>query len=176
MESSRASPEVRRLTECIEEMRETVQSSGFAVYPNTVQHQQIWNGVGEIVKTAFVPEIDDDEIKAVMGLGVDTYLKILLLLGVGVFSMKPDNSYVELIKKMAYNQKLLVVIATSDYIYGTNYNFCHGFLGKDLLNMTRRKLSSLSVASGEAISSRLTRLDSRCGYNPQVVLDRRNKR
>jgi hypothetical protein len=53
--------------------------------PNTVQHQQIWNGVGEIVKTAFVPEIDDDEIKAVMGLGVDTYLKILLLLGVGVF-------------------------------------------------------------------------------------------
>jgi hypothetical protein len=45
--------------------------------------------------------------------------------------MKPDNSYVELIKKMAYNQKLLVVIATSDYIYGTNYNFCHGFLGKD---------------------------------------------
>jgi hypothetical protein len=75
-----------------------------------------------------------------MGLGVDTYLKILLLLGVGVFSMKPDNSYVELIKKMAYNQKLLVVIATSDYIYGTNYNFCHGFLGKDLLNMTQQKI------------------------------------
>jgi hypothetical protein len=76
MESSRASPEVRRLTECIEEMRNRPERvSGFAVYPNTVQHQQIWNGVGEIVKTAFVPEIDDDEIKAVMGLGVDTYLK-----------------------------------------------------------------------------------------------------
>jgi hypothetical protein len=97
MESSRASPEVRRLTECIEEMRETVQSVSLdsQYIPNTVQHQQIWNGVGEIVKTAFVPEIDDDEIKAVMGLGVDTYLKILLLLGVGAFSMKPDNSYVD---------------------------------------------------------------------------------
>jgi hypothetical protein len=84
MESSRASPEVRRLTECIEEMaRPDVSDSQYI--PNTVQHQQIWNGVGEIVKTAFVPEIDDDEIKAVMGLGVDTYLKILLLLGVGVF-------------------------------------------------------------------------------------------
>jgi hypothetical protein len=62
------------LTECIEEMRETVQSVSLIYIPNTVQHQQIWNGV-EIVKTAFVPEIDDDEIKAVMGLGVDTYLK-----------------------------------------------------------------------------------------------------
>jgi hypothetical protein len=62
MESSRASPEVRRLTECIEEMRETVQSvSLIRSIPNTVQHQQIWNGVGEIVKTAFVPEIDDDD-------------------------------------------------------------------------------------------------------------------
>jgi hypothetical protein len=102
MESSRASPEVRRLTECIEEMRETVQSVSLdSQYINTVQHQQIWNW--EIVKTAFVPEIDDDEIKAVMGLGVDTYLKILLLLGVGVFSMKPDNSYVELIKKITRN-------------------------------------------------------------------------
>jgi hypothetical protein len=108
--------------------------SGFAVYPNTVQHQQIWNGVGEIVKTAFVPEIDDDE--GGYGVGRGYVFKILLLLGVGVFSMKPDNSYVELIKKMAYNQKLLVVIATSDY-FGTNYNFCHGFLGKDLLNMQK---------------------------------------
>jgi hypothetical protein len=68
MESSRASPgaaidrvyrgDARNRPERV---------SGFAVYPNTVQHQQIWNGVGEIVKTAFVPEIDDDEIKAVMG-------------------------------------------------------------------------------------------------------------
>jgi hypothetical protein len=87
----------------------------------------------EIVKTAFVPEIDDDEIKAVMGLGVDTYLKILLLLGVGVFSMKPDNSYVELIKKMAYNQKLLVVIATSDYIYGLTTISAMGFWVKTCL-------------------------------------------
>jgi hypothetical protein len=68
--------------------------------PNTVQHQQIWNGV-EIVKTAFVPEIDDDD-KGGYGVGRGYVFKILLL-GVGVFS-KPDNSYVELIKKMAYNR------------------------------------------------------------------------
>jgi hypothetical protein len=80
--------------------------------------------------------------------------------------MKPDNSYVELIKKMAYTRNL-VVIATSDYIYGTNYNFCHGFLGKDLLNMTQQKIiQSIGRIGRGNISSRLTRLDSRCGYNP----------
>jgi hypothetical protein len=142
MESSRASPEVRRLTEVIESMRENIQSMSLdpQYVPNTVQHQQLWNGMGKPVKTAFVPCIEDEEIKTVMSLNVDTYLKILLLLGVGVFSLGSDTSYVELIKKMAYNQKLFVVVATSDYIYGTNYNFCHGFLGKDLINMTQQKI------------------------------------
>lgn len=142
MENSRVSPEIRRLMDGIEDMRENIQcvSLDSQYIPNTVQHQQMWSSIGDIVKTAFVPTIDDEEIKTVMGLNVDTYLKILLLLGVGVFSLEPDNSYIELIKKMAYNQKLFVIIATSDYIYGTNYNFCHGFLGKDLLNMTQQKI------------------------------------
>jgi hypothetical protein len=113
-------------------------------------------------------------IKSGYGVGRGYVFKILLLLGVGVFSMKPDNSYVELIKEMAYNQKLLVVIA-SDYIYGTNYNFCHGFLGKDLLNMTQKNYPVYRSHRARQYPADL-RLDSRCGYNPQVVLDRRNKR
>jgi hypothetical protein len=32
-----------------------------------------------------------------------------------------------------------MIIATSDYIYGTNYQFCHGFLSKDL-NLTQEKV------------------------------------
>jgi hypothetical protein len=32
-----------------------------------------------------------------------------------------------------------MIIASSDYIYGTNYQFCHGFIGKDLTNMTQQK-------------------------------------
>jgi hypothetical protein len=34
---------------------------------------------------------------------------------------------------------LFLIIASSDYIYGTNYQFCHGFIGKDLTNMTQQK-------------------------------------
>jgi hypothetical protein len=52
--------------------------------------------------------------------------------------MKPDNSYVELIKKMAYNQKLLVVIATSITFTGLTTISAMGF--KDLLNMTQQKI------------------------------------
>jgi hypothetical protein len=40
---------------------------------------------------------------------------------------------------LANNKQLFLIIATSDYIYGTNYQFCHGFLGKDLLKMTQQK-------------------------------------
>jgi hypothetical protein len=42
-------------------------------------------------------------------------------------------------KKLADEQKLYMIIASSDYIYGTNYQFCHGFLSKDL-NLTQEKL------------------------------------
>jgi len=42
-------------------------------------------------------------------------------------------------KRLADEQKLYMIIASSDYIYGTNYQFCHGFLSKDL-NLTQEKL------------------------------------
>ena len=43
-------------------------------------------------------------------------------------------------KKLAEKQQLYLIIASSDYIYGTNYQFCHGYLSKDLQNMTQEKL------------------------------------
>jgi hypothetical protein len=32
-----------------------------------------------------------------------------------------------------------MIIANSDYIYGTNYQFCHGYLSKDL-GLTQEKI------------------------------------
>ena len=32
-----------------------------------------------------------------------------------------------------------MIITSTDYIYGTNYQFCHGFVGKDLQKMTQQK-------------------------------------
>jgi hypothetical protein len=42
-------------------------------------------------------------------------------------------------KKLADKQKLYLIIADSDYIYGTNYQFCHGYLSKDL-ELTQEKI------------------------------------
>jgi len=33
-----------------------------------------------------------------------------------------------------------MIIASTDYIYGTNYQFCHGFIGKDLCNISQQKI------------------------------------
>ena len=66
----------------------------------------------------------------------DTW-KMLLLMGIGVFASHNSIAYMEVMKELAQMQKLYLIIASSDYIYGTNYQFCHGYLSKDLQNMTQ---------------------------------------
>jgi len=107
--------------------------------PNMKQHQSIWIPNGEIVDNAFVPTIEDEVVKEIMLINVENQLKLLLLLGIGVFINQPNIQYMEIMKRMAVQQKLYIIIAQSDYIYGTNYQFCHGFIGKDLTNMTQQK-------------------------------------
>ena len=61
------------------------------------------------------------------------------MLGIGVFTQHKSSAYTEIMKKLADQQKLYLIIADSDYIYGTNYQFCHGFISKDL-NLTQEKI------------------------------------
>jgi hypothetical protein len=78
--------------------------------------------------------------KKIMALPVQNYCKVLLLLGIGMFSNHENKDYVEIMKLLAEEQRLFIIIASSDYIYGTNYQFCHGFLSKDLDKMTQQKI------------------------------------
>lgn len=142
-------PEAKRLMNSIEAMRKEIQvlSIGNKYIPNTLAHQQIWVSPNEPVTNAFVPYIDDDSVRKIMELGIDSKLKLLLLMGIGIFdsmlvqSQNPAiSSYMEIMKRMTYKQQLILIIASSDYIYGTNYQLCHGFLGKDLHNMTQQKI------------------------------------
>jgi hypothetical protein len=142
-------PEAKRLMNSIETMRKEIQvlSIGNKYIPNTLAHQQIWVSPNEPVTNAFVPYIDDESVRKIMELGIDSKLKLLLLMGIGVFdsmlvqSQNPAiSSYMEIMKRMTYKQQLFLIIASSDYIYGTNYQLCHGFLGKDLQNMTQQKI------------------------------------
>ena len=108
--------------------------------PNTKHHQQLWIPNEEMVQNAFVPSIDEGTVKDIMLLDLDNSMKLLLLLGIGVFANHQNIQYIEIMKRLAYNQQLYMIVASSDYIYGTNYQFCHGFIGKDLTLMTQQKI------------------------------------
>jgi len=107
--------------------------------PNRIAHLQKW-AKGLNTTGAFTSDIEESIIVSIMLLkDVDDSWKILLLLGIGVFTEHKSSAYTEIMKKLADQQKLYLIIADSDYIYGTNYQFCHGYLSKDL-ELTQEKI------------------------------------
>jgi len=144
VEKENLSSEVKKLMDQINAVRLEIKAITLdqAYIANSVQHQRLW--VEDEVTAAFVPSVDDQSVRDIMELGVSDQHKLLLLLGIGVFSSIVNASpghlaYIEIMKRLAYNQQLYLILASSDYIYGTNYQFCHGFIGKDLTNMTQQK-------------------------------------
>lgn len=133
-------PEISVLTTQIEKLRGQIRSVNLddEFIPNTPAHQKIWTTTP--VPNAFVPRIEEETVREIMELDVDSQMKMLLLLGIGMFKTNPNIQYMEIMKRLAYEQRLFLIIASSDYIYGTNYSFCHGFIGKDLTYMTQQKI------------------------------------
>jgi len=108
--------------------------------PNKQLHLKKWVDNSIDVRNSFTSDIDEKTIIDIMLLkDIEDSWKILLLMGIGVFTNHPSIDYTEIMKKLAEEQKLYIIIASSDYIYGTNYQFCHGYLSKDL-NLTQEKI------------------------------------
>ena len=106
--------------------------------PNKHLHLKLW-AEGADTSRVFTSDIDEISLRQIMALKkVEDTWKILLLLGIGVFTSQNTIEYTEIMKSLADNQKLFMIIADSDYIYGTNYQFCHGYLGKDI-TLTQEK-------------------------------------
>lgn len=107
--------------------------------PNKLAHLKKW-AEHMASGNAFTSNIDEEYMIEIMLLkDVDDTWKVLLLLGIGVFTQHKSSAYTEIMKKLADQQKLYLIIADSDYIYGTNYQFCHGYLSKDL-QLTQEKI------------------------------------
>jgi hypothetical protein len=107
--------------------------------PNRSSHKEKWASQIATAK-AFTSNVNDDDIISIMSLNdVDDSWKVLLLQGIGVFANHKSKAYSEIMKKLADKQLLFLIIADSDYIYGTNYQFCHGYLSKDL-GLTQEKI------------------------------------
>lgn len=111
--------------------------------PNKSAHIDRWASNTD-VKNAFSCNVSDEDVRDIMAVdGVSDIWKILLLMGIGVFANHNSLAYTEIMKKMATEQRLYLIIASSDYIYGTNYQFCHGYLGKDVILTQQKMLQAL---------------------------------
>jgi hypothetical protein len=149
--------EVKDLYKRIDALRKQIRyiSLDAEYIPNTKPHQIKWRGA--VNDQSFCPNISEDSVKEIMCLEIDNYLKVLMLLGIGLFIQNVDPRYLELMKQLAHNQELFIIIASSDFVFGTNYNFCHGFIGKDMANMTQAKtIQCLGRIGRSAIQSEYT--------------------
>jgi hypothetical protein len=141
----RLSPEMKKLKQTIEElhlsMKLVVLNPSYV--PNTHDHLYKYAPL-TLDKTpnkhVFTCNVSEHIVEQIMQItDIDDYWKLLLMMGIGVFAAHKSTRYVELIKQMAQEHKLYMIIASTDYIYGTNYQFCHGYIGKDLHNMSQEK-------------------------------------
>jgi len=138
---STESSSIERLNNKMEYLRAMIKTAELneTFVPNKQPHIQKWAEDIEIARP-FTCDIDNNTIIDIMMLDdVPDSWKVLLLMGIGVFCKHESITYTEIMKKLAENQKLYMIIASSDYIYGTNYQFCHGYLSKDL-NLTQEKI------------------------------------
>jgi len=133
--------EIHKLTNEINSIRAMIKTATLndTFIPNKHYHLQKW---AEDLDTtgAFTSNIEEDIVNEIMLLhGIDDSWKVLLMMGIGVFTNHNNITYTEIMKKLADEQKLYMIIASSDYIYGTNYQFCHAYLSKDLV-LTQEKI------------------------------------
>lgn len=130
-----------KLTQEINDLRSMIKSATLndAFIPNRKMHQDKW-AQGLDTNNSFTSNVDETIVSDIMALnGVENTWKVLLMMGIGVFINHENITYTEIMKKLADEQKLYMIIASSDYIYGTNYQFCNGFISKDL-NLTQEKI------------------------------------
>ena len=139
----RLSPELKQLKNKIDELTSTIKVIKLhdMFIPNRLLHLNKYRpDITDINLNHFTCDISESIIIRLMQLtDVDDKWKVLLLMGIGVFTNHESITYTEIMKELAENQKLFMIIASSDYIYGTNYQFCQGYIGKDLCNMTQEK-------------------------------------
>lgn len=144
-DADRMDPEMKRLMNKIESMKAQIRTVmlDLVYVPNTQDHLYKYGAKMAMASGAkpFACDISEYIVEQIMLIDdIEDHWKLLLMMGIGVFSSThKSDRYTEIMKTLAQEQKLFMIIASSDYIYGTNYQFCHGYIGRDLENMSQEK-------------------------------------
>jgi hypothetical protein len=137
---TRVNPETERLHMKVEELKKSVKYTALheLFVPNRLEHLKRWT-TRTAISNEFTSFVEDEIVGQIMLLNVASHWKLLLLMGIGAITNATDQKYTDIMKTLAKHQKLYLIITATDYIYGTNYQFCHGYIGKDLEGMTQEK-------------------------------------
>ena len=143
MNEGRVDPEMKKLMYKIEALKLQVKTVALntAFVPNTKEHiYKYASKVESFSGTPYTSAISEYIVEQIMLLDdVEDNWKLLLLMGIGLISTHNSSRYTEIMKTLAQEQKLYLIIASTDYIYGTNYQFSHGYISKDLGCISQEK-------------------------------------
>jgi hypothetical protein len=137
---TRINPETERLHTRVSELKKSVKYTALheLFVPNRLEHLKRWTQ-RTAISNEFTSFVEDEIVGQIMLLNVASHWKLLLLMGIGAITNETDHKYTDIMKTLAKHQKLYLIITATDYIYGTNYQFCHGYIGKDLEGMSQEK-------------------------------------
>jgi hypothetical protein len=109
--------------------------------PNSAEHQRLWAPpeTKPLSEQPYTSDLDPGVAEKILETSVADEWKLLLLTGIGGFFKDAPSDYLEIVKTLAGDQRLYMILADTDYIYGTSYPFGHIYVGKDLADFTQSK-------------------------------------
>ena len=142
MTDGRVSYEMQRVMKDIKDLEQCIKTVELEkqYIPNSDTHMRRFNVTIDGTQFPYTSDISEDIVEKIMLIDdIEDIWKILLMMGIGAFMLHTSDSYIEIMKYLAQEQKLFMIIASSDYIYGTNYQFCNGYISKDMGLMSQEK-------------------------------------
>ena len=145
MKEQRFDPVTKQLIEEIEGLERSfkeIQLNPMYI-PNTRPHYDKWANTKVKYENSnvFTGDVDETCVRKIMNLTIDTNYKILLLMGIGVFNVNMEfDDYNDIMKELADQKKLVFMVAGSEYINGTNFQFDHGYLAEDIININQETI------------------------------------
>lgn len=145
MKDQRFDPVTKQMIEEIEGLERSLKDIQLnpLYIPNTRPHYDKWANTKVKFENSnvFTSEVDESFVRKIMNLSIETNYKILLLMGIGVFNTYSEkDDYNDIMKELADEKKLVFMIAGSEYINGTNFQFYHGYLADDIVNINQETI------------------------------------
>lgn len=144
MEAGKMTPQAEKINKLIETTRAKLKSVSlqYEYIPNYKEHfNKFHKNLSLKDYELWRSQIDEDMLEKILNIDkLDPIFKLTLMIGIGILHKDLPSEYTYYVKELTNKQKLFMVIADEDYVYGTNYQFCHGYIGKDLTSITQEKL------------------------------------